>query len=566
MYPNQKHGQWKQGMTNITNLNEWKALQNHFEEIQDKHLNDLFAASPNRFNEFSLNVGDIFLDYSKNRITLKTLKLLINLAKQQNLENKIKKLFSGDPINTTENRPALHTALRNLQAKKLVINNKNILTDIKSTLDKMQKLSDKIRNKQWLGSTGKPITDIVNVGIGGSHLGPMTTCHALSDYADKKLRCHFVSNIDANHLYNIINKINPETTLVIISSKSFSTLETITNAKSILSFFKIKLNKFDINKHFTAVTSNQKAAKLFGINEDNIFKIENFVGGRYSIWSPIGLPLAILIGMENFKQFLSGAFLMDTHFQTAPFDKNMPVLMALLSVWYINFFKSSNHAIVNYSHNLQGLPSYLQQLEMESNGKLISLNGDSLDIMTSPVIFGEQGSNAQHSFHQLFHQGPHIIPIDFILEAPNDKKHQQHRKILVGSAISQAQALMRGKSYDEALHELLNTGFEDKDAKVLAHHKQIPGNRPSNMLIIKRLTPKALGSLLALYEHKTFVQGIIWGVNSFDQFGVELGKSLLQNILTKLDDDTSVTEADFDASTLGLVNHIKVLGETNENI
>ncbi len=545
----------------ITKLKEWQNLQAHYDNISSQHMRDWFAKDPNRFNQLSINVGDIFFDYSKNRITQDTIRLLTDLAKARKLGEKIKNLFDGSPINNTENRPALHTALRNLKTESLVINKKNIMPDIKNSLQKMHQFSESIRNKTWLGSTGKPITDIINIGIGGSHLGPMTTVEALSQFAKKDLKCHFISNIDPEHLYEILNLVNLETTIVIVSSKSFNTLETITNTTTILSIFKNKLPKFNINKHFIAVTHNRVEAIKFGISNENIFFIENFIGGRYSIWSPIGLPLAIMIGMNNFEELLAGAFAMDEHFKTTDFDKNIPVIMALISIWYINFFNTSNHAIVTYSHNLQNFRNYLQQLEMESNGKQTSQNGDNLTINTCPVIFGEQGSNAQHSFHQLFHQSPHLIPVDFILAASSDTTLANHYKILISSALSQSQALMRGKTYNETYAELISEGLDKNTASFMAKHKEIPGNKPNNMIVLNKLTPKSLGSLIALYEHKTFVQGVIWGINSFDQFGVELGKSLLPEILKSIhyEPEPSNKSSKLDSSTLGLVKYFNLM-------
>jgi glucose-6-phosphate isomerase len=420
----------------------------------------------------------------------------------------------------------------------------------------MQDFSGKIREKKWLGVTGKPITDIVNIGIGGSHLGPLFTIHALSDFADKDLRCHFISNIDSSHIHEILLKINPETTLFIVSSKSFSTLETITNAISIRSWFKDQLKTDDLSKHWVAVTAEVTDAKQFGIPEENIFPLWDWVGGRYSIWSAIGLPLAILIGMKRFQEFLSGGHAMDEHFRTAPLKENIPVILALLSLWYINFFGTQHYAIIPYSHHLNYLRLYLQQLEMESNGKNTSNDGTLLDFPTSPIIFGEQGCNGQHSFHQLLHQGQHFVPVDFILVGLAKKEIEDHHHILVGSGLSQAQALMSGKSYEEAYAELQAYGLSQEESHYLAQHKTIPGNRPSNILFIDQISPRTLGLLIALYEHKTFVQGVIWGINSFDQWGVELGKKLLPDILENLKSEKDLFYNN-DSSTMGLIKHFK---------
>lgn len=543
-------------MKKLTELMEWQALLTHQKKIASQSMRDWFNKDPTRFERFSVKKEGILLDYSKNRVTDDTLSLLIALAKKRDIETQIDALFTGHPLNITEKRPALHTALRDTTTHYLTLDNRNIMADIREAHEKMRVFSDKIRDKSWLGLTGKPITDIVNIGMGGSHLGPLFTIHALSGFADRGLRCHFISNIDSAHIHEILLKINPETTLFIVSSKSFSTLETVTNASSILSWFKDQLQTDDLSKHWIAITAEISEATQFGISPENIFPIWDWVGGRYSIWSAIGLPLAIMIGMNRFNEFLMGGHAMDKHFRESPLATNIPVILGLLNIWYINFFGAQHQAIIPYSHHLNYLRIYLQQLEMESNGKNISGEGHTLDYSTSPIIFGEQGCNGQHAFHQLLHQGQHFVPVDFILVGESKEGFDDHHHILVGSGLSQAQALMSGKSFEEAYAELKSFGLSDEEAKYLAKHKTIPGNRPSNVLFIDSISPRILGALIALYEHKTFVQGIIWGINSFDQWGVELGKKLLPNILENLKSDSDIFSVN-DSSTIGLIKHFK---------
>jgi glucose-6-phosphate isomerase len=542
-------------MKKITELAEWQALKAHQKQIVTQYMRDWFATDPIRFARFSLQMGGILLDYSKNRITQETMDLLSRLAEATQLSAKIEALFDGQIINTTENRPALHTALRNLGDEPVYVNGENIMPLIQATLEKMRVITDKVRNGTWLGSTGKRITDIVNIGIGGSHLGPLSTTHALADFASENLRCHFISNIDSAHIHEVLKQIQPDTTLFIVSSKSFTTLETITNARTLKKWLQNALGESAVANHFIAVTAAADKAIEFGILPDNIFPLWDWVGGRYSIWSAIGLPLALLIGMDQFLAFLRGAYEMDQHFRQANTASNMPVLLGLLGIWYINFFDANNHAIVPYTHHLTHLRTYLQQADMESNGKNISQQGTPIDYQTGPIIWGEQGCNAQHAFHQLLHQGQHLIPVDFILVGENKNNFAEHHDILVASGLSQAQALLRGKSYDEAYSELIHDGCSPKKAELLAQHKTIPGNRPSNTLFLEQMTPYRLGAFLALYEHKIFVQGAIWNINSFDQWGVELGKQLLPQILADLQKSDNLMP--HDSSTQGLIEFYK---------
>lgn len=540
-------------MKSITDSQEWRTLETHQKDIFEKRMKDWFNEDPLRFSHFSLSWGDMLFDYSKNRITQKTLALLIDLAHACLLPEKIHALFAAKPINATEKRPALHSALRNQTHEPILVNNKDIMPDILTVLEKMRQFTDAVRQKTWLGCTGKPIRDIVNIGIGGSHLGPLMVTNALADFAIDDLNCHFISNIDHAHIREILTRIDPETTLFIISSKSFTTLETSTNAKTICRWWQQKTG-MPFNQHFVAVTAAPAKAIEFGIPPDNIFLLWDWVGGRYSVWSAVGLPVALMIGMENFQAFLQGGFSMDQHFRETKFSENMPILMALIGIWYINFFGATSTAFIPYAHYLNYFRVHLQQLEMESNGKNISHHGKTLNYATGPIIWGGQGCNGQHAFHQLLHQGQHFVPVDFVLVGKENSAYDHH-DILVASGLSQAQALMQGKTLDEAYTELRIQGFSEPEATALAPHKIIPGNRPSNILFLNKITPYNLGALLACYEHKIFVQGAIWDINSFDQWGVELGKQLLPTILMDLQQLTSA--ATYDSSTSGLISHYK---------
>ena len=540
-------------MTTLIQQPLWQALLDHQKIIAPQHMRDWFLRDHDRFDRFSIAADGIFLDYSRNRIDEKTLELLCQLADAVQLPAKIAALFSGKPINITENRPALHTALRDGKATSLLVNDENIIPAIKRAQTQAEEFVAKIHTKSWKGATGKPIKSIVNIGIGGSHLGPMMATHALSPYAVTDLQFEFVSTVDKANLDDALKLIDPETTLFIISSKSFNTIETLTNANTIVAWMKGKVGTAALAHHFVAVTAAPKKAVAFGIPAANCFPLWEWVGGRYSIWSAIGLPLRLMIGNQQFADFLAGAHEMDLHFKHADFKQNIPVLLALLSIWYNNFFAANAHAIAPYSHRLRHLVDYLQQAEMESNGKRNDLSGNLLPYTTSPIIFGEEGCNGQHAYHQLLHQGPHLVPVDFILignEFPD-----VHHDILIASGLSQAQALMHGKTYDEAYAELIAANPADDKAKQIAPHRVIPGNRPSNVLFLDRLSPKNLGALLALYEHKIFVQGAIWNINSFDQWGVELGKQLLPAILNELQLTKATTQ--LDCATEGLIRRYK---------
>ncbi len=553
-------------MKNLTNRTEWLALTHHYQHIENQHMRDWFSADKERFSRFTLQASDIFLDYSRNRITDHTVQLLCTLANAIQLPQKIEALFTGHPINTSQNRPALHTALRDTTHTPILIDGVNIATLIAEAQQKMRDCVANIHAQEWRGVTGKPIMHVVNIGIGGSYLGPMMGVHALKDYAISPLQFHFISTVDHAHLHEVLQLIDAETTLFIVSSKSFTTLETMTNAYTVLRWMQDKLGDNVLAHHFIAITAAAEKAIAFGIPENHIFPLWDWVGGRYSIWSPIGLPLMLMVGQDHFMDFLEGAHEMDKHFRTMPFDKNMPVLLALLGIWYMNFFGTNVHAIIPYAHRLRYLIAYLQQAEMESNGKSTSLSGSDINYSTGPVIFGEEGCNGQHAYHQLLHQGKHLIPVDFVLvgkslplKAPKASSHlKNHQDILIASALSQAQALMRGKTHAEATHELMHLTQNEQHTKALAQHYIIPGNRPSNILFIERITPKSLGALIALYEHKVFVQGAIWDINSFDQWGVELGKQLLPDILRQV--QGTETSDNTDSATLGLIHHFRKMG------
>lgn len=549
-------------MNNLTTLKEWQALANHQQTIASQHMRIWFENDEQRFSRFHLQVGEILLDYSRNRITPETITLLCQLAESIQLRQKITGLFAGEKINLTENRPALHTALRDKEHTTILVDGKNIAVLIANTLQKMREFTTTIHAKKWLGATGKPIKHIVNIGIGGSHLGPMMCTHALKEFAIHDLDIHFISSVDEDQLTTVLQKIIPDQTLFIVSSKSFSTIEPLTNFHTLANWLIKKLGKDAITKHFIAITACKEKAMEFGIAEQHIFPIWDWVGGRYSIWSAIGLPLMLMIGSEQFDAFLSGANAMDKHFNTCEFQHNMPVLMALLNVWYVNFFGSTAQAIAPYSHRLRYLIPYLQQAEMESNGKRTDKNNQLIPYATGSIIFGEEGCDSQHSYLQLLHQGQHLIPVDFIMtDHANTSSNRLHQDILIASCLSQAQALMRGKTTDEAYQELLAANYSPEKAAELAMHKMIPGNRPNNILFLNNINPYNLGALIALYEHKIFVQSVIWNTNAFDQWGVELGKQLLPTILHHVQNQAN--NESVDSATAGIISHLaKIRGDS----
>lgn len=520
-------------------------------------MKDLFKNDPQRFNKFSLKFNDILVDYSKNRITEETLSLLLELAKEANLKKSIDAMFGGEKINNTEKRAVLHVALRNRSNTPVKVDGEDVMPKINEVLGKMKKFCDLVRSGSWKGYTGKSITDVVNIGIGGSDLGPYMVTEALKPYAQKGLNIHFVSNVDGTHIAETVKKVNPETTLFIIASKTFTTQETITNAESAKKWFlETAKDEKAVAKHFVALSTNAKEVSKFGIDTNNMFEFWDWVGGRYSLWSAIGLSIAVYIGFENFEKLLSGAHEMDNHFKTAPFEKNVPVLLALLGVWYNNFFGAESHAILPYDQYMHRFAAYFQQGDMESNGKGVTKNGQSIkEYQTGPIIWGEPGTNGQHAFYQLIHQGTKLIPCDFLAPVQSQNKIGDHHPKLLANFFAQTEALMKGKTEAEAKAELEKEGLKGKDLEELLPHKVFPGNRPTNSIFFLKLTPEVLGSLIAMYEHKIYVQSVIWDVNAFDQWGVELGKQLAKTILAELNDKNDVTS--HDSSTNGLINFYK---------
>ena len=532
----------------------WKALDQHFAN-HDFELRSLFQYNPNRFNEFSVQTDSYLFDFSKNLIDSKTLDLLLDLAEEVKLKEAIEKMFSGDKINETEGRAVLHTALRDFSNKEILVDGQNIKPAIKKVLDHMKSFSESVISGVHKGFTGKEITDVVNVGIGGSDLGPVMVCSALKHFKTR-LNVHFVSNVDGNHMAEVVKNLNPETTLFIIASKTFTTQETMTNANSAKKWFlKSGATNEDVAKHFVALSTNIEAVKKFGIAEANIFEFWDWVGGRYSLWSAIGLSIVLSVGYENFEQLLRGAYDTDTHFQTKDFRDNIPVLMGLLGIWYRNFYAAGTYAILPYSQYLDRFAAYLQQCDMESNGKSVDRNGQFVEYETGPIIWGEPGTNGQHAFYQLIHQGTELIPADFIAYAKSPNDVGEHQDILLANYFAQTEALAFGKTEDEVFAELKSSGKTEEEIEKLLNYKIFSGNTPTNSFLFKELTPFSLGQLIALYEHKIFVQGVIWNIFSFDQFGVELGKVLAGKILPELEADGNIET--HDSSTNGLINYYK---------
>ncbi len=540
----------------LTQLKTYPKLLKHYEEIKEVHMRDWFSKNKERASRYFVQLESLSLDYSKNRLNDTTLKLLFELANDCSLKEKIEAMFKGEKINTTEKRAVLHTALRSLNDAEILLDNMEVLKSVRSVLKRMRAFSDSVRSGKRLGYTNQVITDIVNIGIGGSDLGALMVCTALKRYGHPRLKMHFVSNVDGTQILDVLEKINPASTLFIVASKTFSTQETLTNALTARKWFIERSgDEKHIAKHFVAVSTNKEAVQQFGIDEHNMFEFWDFVGGRYSLWSAIGLSIMIYLGKKNFNALLKGAYLMDEHFRNAPFESNLPVLMGLIGVWYINFFQSKSHLIAPYDQYLRHFPKFIQQLDMESNGKRISKKGEIIPYDTCPVVWGDMGINAQHAFFQLLHQGTHLIPIDFIASLDKKPNAKGHHEILFSNVLAQAQAFMKGKSYEEALGELLSKGLDKDEAKDLAHHRVFFGNRPSNILLLEKISPSNIGALVALYEHKVFVQGVIWDINSFDQWGVELGKELAVPILQELEGHKS--NAYFDSSTKHLIELYK---------
>ncbi|QNS41023.1 glucose-6-phosphate isomerase [Chryseobacterium manosquense] len=538
---------------NPTQTSAWKALNQHFANT-DFDLRSLFQNNPERFNQFSRVRPNYLFDFSKNLINDETFELLVKLAEETELKSAIEKMFSGDKINETEGRAVLHTALRDFSGKEILVDGQNIKPGIEKVLHQMKTFSEKVISGEHKGYSGKEITDVVNIGIGGSDLGPAMVCSALKHYKTR-LNVHFVSNVDGNHIAEVMKNIDPETTLFIIASKTFTTQETMTNAETAKNWFLKSAKQEDVAKHFVALSTNIQSVKSFGIAEENIFEFWDWVGGRYSLWSAIGLSIALAVGYENFEQLLKGAHETDIHFQTADFKENVPVLMALLGIWYRNFFNSATYAILPYSQYLDRFPAYLQQADMESNGKSVDRNGEFVDYETGPIIWGEPGTNGQHAFYQLIHQGTELIPADFIAYVKSCNPIYDHQEKLLANFFAQTEALAFGKTEAEVIAEFENQGKKEEEYQHLINYKIFHGNTPTNSLLFNELTPFSLGELIALYEHKIFVQGVIWNIFSFDQFGVELGKVLAGKVLSELKNEELVSS--HDSSTNGLMNYFK---------
>jgi len=521
-----------------------------------RHMRQMFADDPGRFERFSLRFQDVLLDYSKNRITDETMRLLLALAEERGLRREIDRMFAGEKINNTEHRAALHVALRNRANRPVHVDGRDVMPDINAVLARMRTFTEDVREGRWRGCSGKPITDIVNIGIGGSDLGPAMVCEALRPYAREGLHVHFVSNVDGTQIVETLKRLSRETTLFVIVSKTFTTQETITNAKTARDWFLTRGGtKAAVSKHFVAVSTNAEAVENFGIDTDHMFEFWDWVGGRYSLWSAVGLSIALYLGMDNFEKLLAGAHAMDEHFRTAPFTENMPVILALLGIWYNNFWGADSHAILPYDQYMHRFSAYFQQGDMESNGKRVTRDGKPVDYSTGPIIWGEPGTNGQHAFYQLIHQGTKLVPCDFLAPVESKNPIGQHHMILLSNFFAQTEALMRGKTADEVRQELEAAGMHGEKLEAAIPHRVFPGNKPSNSILFQKLTPETLGTLIAMYEHKIFVQSVIWNINAFDQWGVELGKQLARRILPELMLDDEVSG--HDSSTNGLINDYK---------
>ena len=542
----------------LTSQPAWQALIQHRQEMDGVHMRDLFAQDSARFNRFSLRFDDILFDYSKNRITERTMALLMDLARAANLQAQTNAMFRGDKINTTEARAVLHIALRNRSNRPILVDGQDVMPDVNRVLAKMRRFSEAVRTGAWRGYRGDRITDIVNIGIGGSDLGPKMVTTALTPYCRPDLTAHFVSNVDGTDIAETLKAVKPESTLFLVASKTFTTQETMTNAHTARAWLlDTAQDEAHVAKHFVALSTNEAAVRKFGINPDNMFEFWDWVGGRYSLWSAIGLSIALSIGMDRYDELLDGAHRVDEYFRTTPFEQNIPVVMGLLGIWYNNFFAAETHAILPYDQYLARFADYFQQGDMESNGKRVTKAGAAVDYSTGPVIWGQPGTNGQHAFYQLIHQGTKLIPCDFLAAAQSYNPLGNHHPILVSNFFAQTEALMKGKTPDEVRAELSAQGVRGDKLEILVAAKTFPGNRPTNSFLYRKLTPQTLGALIAFYEHKIFVQGAVWGINSFDQMGVELGKALAQAILPELAGNERVTS--HDSSTNGLINAYKEL-------
>ncbi|MEE9345530.1 MAG: glucose-6-phosphate isomerase [Methylococcales bacterium] len=541
-------------MSKLTQSKSWQALKQHQQDIAKQSVQQLFDNDPQRFQRFSCRFNDILFDYSKNHIDATTLELLVNLARETGLSEEIQAMYNGDPINNTEGRSVLHIALRNRSNQPIMVDGRDVMHDVNLELAKMRHFADAVRSGEWRGYSGKKITNVVNIGIGGSDLGPKMVRHALKPYTRPDIRCHFVSNMDPTDIMNTVQGLNPETTLFLVASKSFTTPETLTNAETAKEWLlKTAQEKRAVSKHFVAMSTNAEAVKKFGIDPENMFEFWDWVGGRYSLWSAVGLSIAVGLGMDRFEELLEGAHQVDEHFRNTDFEQNIPVLMGLLGIWNNNFFGSHGHAVMPYDQNLDIFPRFLQQLDMESNGKSVDREGNPVDYATGPIIWGEAGTNGQHAFFQLLHQGTQLAPCDFLVAAVNHNEvHIRHEKLLA-NFLAQPEAMMRGKNREQVIEELSASGNKKPDETLIAS-KIFPGNRPNSTFVYNKLTAKTLGSLIAFYEHKVFTQGVIWNINSFDQMGVELGKQLANAILPELKSGQATHS--HDSSTQALIDEI----------
>jgi glucose-6-phosphate isomerase len=544
-------------MTTITATPAWQALQAHSTTVRKLHLRELFAQDPRRFDRFSLHLEDLLFDYSKHRITEETMALLFGLARSADVESWRNRMFAGEKINVTENRAVLHIALRNRSRQPILVDGTDVMPGVEEVLEKMRLFCERVRGGNWRGATGEAITDIVNIGIGGSDLGPVMVCEALKPYQRPDLRPHFVSNVDAAHLTHTLAGLDPTRTLFIIASKTFTTQETMTNGASARAWLTSALGEDAVAKHFVAVSTHAGEVARFGIDTANMFEFWDWVGGRYSLWSAVGLPIALAVGFDRFKELLEGAHEMDLHFRDAPLEQNIPVIMGLLGIWYRDFLGAASIALLPYDQHLHRFAAYFQQGDMESNGKSIRRDGKPVDYATGPVVWGEPGTNGQHAFFQLLHQGTELIPADFLAAAQSQTPLGDHHEKLLANFLAQTEALAFGKTEDEVRKELQARGLEGENLERLVPHRVFDGNRPTTSLLYRKLTPHRLGSLIALYEHKIFVQGVVWRINSFDQWGVELGKELASRILPELQGNEPVTT--HDSSTNGLIAHIQHL-------
>ncbi len=546
-------------MIDLTATAEWKSLEEHYSQTRHLRMTDLFAQDQGRFQAMSLKLGDILFDFSKNRVTTETLRRLRALGRARDVEAATRAMFSGEKINTTEDRAVLHVALRNRSNRPMLVDGQDVMPGVNAVLAKMRAFCAHIHSGQWKGHTGKPITDVVNIGIGGSDLGPRMVCEALKHYWLDRPRPHFVSNVDGTHIVETLKPLSAETTLFIVASKTFTTQETMANAHSARKWLldRAQGDGAAVAKHFVALSTNARGVAEFGIDTANMFEFWDWVGGRYSLWSAIGLSIALAVGMDRFEELLEGAHKADEHFRSAPLEENIPATMALLGIWYNNFFGAQSHAILPYDQYLELFAAYFQQGDMESNGKSVTKSGARVDYQTGPIIWGQPGTNGQHAFYQLIHQGAKLIPCDFLAAARPLNPIGEHHSLLLSNYFAQPEALMRGRTEHEARAELVKAGLVGEKLDLLARAKTFEGNRPTNSFLFQELTPRTLGALIALYEHKIFVQGVIWDINSFDQMGVELGKHLASAILPELTDGAPVN--DHDASTNGLINYFKQL-------